>query len=429
MKRFTKMKRYVAMLVVALLGLQLLMIKPESALAADTVDLKLEVKSAILMDAATGQILYELNADTALPPASMAKMMTEYLVMENIKSGKLTWDELVTTSKYAADVPGSGDLLANGEKLSVKSMFQAMSIYSGNDASVALAERIAGSEENFAKMMNDKAKELGLPTAHFVTSTGLSKNDLKAFPPINLEGETLMSAKDAAMLAFRIINDHPEVLEFTKIPSLKLRERDKSPMINWNWMLEGNQSVTNFKKYAYQGLDGLKTGSTDEAGYCFTGTAVRNGMRLISVVMGTDSEPKRFEETRKLLDYGFNNFEKKDIIAAKAEIDTMKTVELKKGVKTSVPVVTESALSMVVKKGTTEDQIVKTAEPIEESKRVAPIKQGDVLGTVKVTYNGKDQSVNLVASEDVDKGSWIRLLFRAIKNFFVDLFSGIKNMF
>jgi D-alanyl-D-alanine carboxypeptidase (penicillin-binding protein 5/6) len=145
--------------------------------------------------------------------------------------------------------------------------------------------------------------------------------------------------------------------------------------------------------------------------------------------MGTDSEPKRFEETRKLLDYGFNNFEKKDIIPAKAEIDTMKTVELKKGVKTSVPVVTESALSMVVKKGTTDDQIAKTAEPIEESKRVAPIKQGDVLGTVKVTYNGKDQTVNLVASEDVDKGSWIRLLFRAIKNFFVDLFSGIKNMF
>jgi D-alanyl-D-alanine carboxypeptidase (penicillin-binding protein 5/6) len=416
----------------AVLGVQLFIHNPERALANEPADLTLDVKSAVLMDAESGQILYELNADTALPPASMTKMMTEYIVMEHIKSGKLNWDEPVTTSKYASEVPGSGDLLANGEQLSVRKMFQAMSIYSGNDASVALAERIGGTEEDFAKLMNEKAKKLGMTTAHFATATGLNRNDLKDLsgaPIFEAEGETVMSAKDAATLAYRIVKDHPEVLEYAKIPSLKLRERDKSPMINWNWMLEGNSTVTNFKKYAYPGLDGLKTGHTDEAGFCFAGTAVRNGMRLISVVMGARTEPKRFEETRKLLDYGFTNFEPRTIVAAKSEIDSMKTVELRKGARTAVPVVTESGLTLVVKKGTADEQIVRKTERIEQDKRIAPIKQGAELGTLTVTYNGKDHIIKMVAAEDVGRGSWIRLLFRAIKNFHVELYNGIIQLF
>ncbi|MDF2718761.1 MAG: dacA, partial [Paenibacillus sp.] len=296
LKRFSRITRYVSIMMSAVMLLHLYIYNPDRALAEEAADLTLNVKSAILMDAQSGQILFERNADQALPPASMTKMMTEYIVMEQIKSGKIKWEDQVATSKYASDVPGSGDLLANGEKLTVRQMFQAMSIYSGNDATVALAEHAGGTEADFARLMNEKAKQLGMTTAHFATATGLSRTDLKdveGAPFYDGTENTVMSARDAATLAYRIVNDHPEVLEFAKTTSLKLRERDKSPMINWNWMLEGNSSVANFKKYAYPGLDGLKTGYTDEAGYCFTGTAVRNGMRLITVVMGTRTEAER----------------------------------------------------------------------------------------------------------------------------------------
>ncbi|WP_245856175.1 D-alanyl-D-alanine carboxypeptidase family protein [Paenibacillus rigui] len=424
--------RRVAVIVTLAIIVQLgtaLWIQPNKAEAAEAVDLKLDVKSAILIEASTGQVLYENNADAALPPASMAKMMTEYLVMEAVKSGKIKWEDMVQVSQYSADVIGSGDLLAVGEQYTVKDLFGAMSIYSANDASVALAEFIAGgSEENFAKMMNEKAKEMGLSNqAHFISSTGLSRVDLGKYAPKGIEGETLLTAKDAAIIAYNILKDHKEVLDFTKQPSKKFREKDKAPMINWNWMLEGNKDNVNFKKYAYPGLDGLKTGSTDDAGYCFTGTAERNGMRLISVVMGTKTEPKRFEETRKVLDYGFNNFEMKQVLTAKAEIDSLKTVNIKKGVETQVPVVTQTGLSIVAKKGATPDQFVITAEPADESKLVAPIAKGAVVGTVKVTYQGTEKTANLIANEDVEKGSWFRLFFRAIKDFFVDTISGKKK--
>ena len=396
--------------------------------AAEASELSLDVKSAILIEASTGQVLYENNADVALPPASMAKMMTEYLVMEALKSGKIKWEDMVPISQYSADVIGSGGLLNVGEQYSVKDLFGAMSIYSANDASVALAEYLGGTEEKFATMMNDKAKEMGLSDqAHFISATGLSRADLGKYAPKEVQGETLLTAKDAALIAYNILKDHKEILDFTKQPSKKFRETDKSPMINWNWMLEGNKDNVNFKKYAYQGLDGLKTGSTDDAGYCFTGTAERNGMRLISVVMGTKTEPKRFEETRKVLDYGFNNFEMKQVLTAKAEIDSLKTVNIKKGVETQVPVVTQTGLSIVAKKGATPDQFVITAEPADESKLVAPIAKGAVVGTVKVTYQGTEKTANLIANEDVEKGSWIRLFFRAIKDFIVDTISGKKK--
>lgn len=384
-------------------------------------------KSAIIMEASTGAVLYELNADEAFPPASMAKMMTEYLALESIKEGKFKWDSPVTASKNAADVIGSGQLIAENETLTFKDMFNAMSIYSANDASVAFAELLGGTEENFAKMMNEKAKQLGMSDkAHFISATGLSRADLKN-PPPSIEGETKMTARDAGILAYNILKDHKEILEFTKIPTLKLRATDKTPMINWNWMLEGNQSNTNLKKYAYQGLDGLKTGSTDDAGYCFTGTAERNGMRIITVVMGTKTEPERFNETRKLLDYGFNNFEIKPFLNAKQEIDSLKIVNIKKGVQTQVPLVTKTGLTFVARKGAKDTDFKITAEPLEESKLVAPITKGDTLGKVKVSYNGQEKTVDLIANDDVQKGSWIRLLFRSFKNFFSDMFKGIKG--
>lgn len=417
--------------VLSLSMLQVFLYAPE-AQAAETVDLKLTAKAGIIMEASTGQVLWEMNADELLPPASMSKMMTEYIVMETIKSGKIKWEDVVTTSRYAADVIGSGDLLAFQEKSTVRDLFGAMSIYSGNDATVALAEFVAGSEDKFVEMMNAMAKKMGLnPKAQFVNSTGLSRADLGKYQPANTTGETMMTARDAAILASHIVNEHKEILQFSSTPSKKFRESDKSPMINWNWMLEGNKDNINFRPYTYPGVDGLKTGHTDEAGYCFTGTAVKDGMRLITVVMNTPSEPQRFLDTRKLLDYGFNNFEIKPVLAAKSEVESMKVAKVKKGIKTEVPVVTESNVDFVVKKGEA-PQIEVTAAGLDQMK-AAPIKTGDVLGTATVKYAGMEKKVNLVASQDMEKGSWFRLFFRAIKNFFGDVFSGIasglKNLF
>ncbi|MCP3775346.1 D-alanyl-D-alanine carboxypeptidase [Paenibacillus sp. MZ04-78.2] len=428
---FFKVKRVCSIVAATLLlNATLVLVQSASVLAADApVDLKLNVRSAILMEASTGQVLYEMNADEAYPPASMSKMMTEYLVMEAIKSGKLSSTEMVNTTPNAADVIGSGGLLALNEQASVDDMFAAMSIYSANDASVALAERIAGSEELFAKMMNEKAKQFGLSDkAHFINATGLPRVDMGKYAPKEVQGETMLTARDTALIAYNLIKDHKEVLKYTATLSRKFREKDKSPMINFNWMLEGNKDNVNFKKYAYQGLDGLKTGSTKEALYCFTGTAERNGMRLISVIMGAPKEPDRFIETRKVLDYGFTNFEFVPVLNAKQEIEKLKTVNIKKGVTTEVPVVTQSELRIIAKKGTSKEQFQITAEPLaDDSKLVAPIAQGQVLGTAKVSYGGKEYPVNLVAAEEVEKGSWFRLLFRAIKDFFVDLFSGAKK--
>ncbi len=412
------------------------MITPTAKVSAEvSTTIQLEAASYILMEASTGQVIASVNADEALPPASMTKMMTEYIVMEYLADGKIKWEDEVPISQYADEVIGSGALLAVGEKWTVKELFQHMSIYSGNDASIALAEYVAGTEENFVHMMNEKAEELGMKNSHFTNSTGLSTEDLGKYAP-NVPGETLMTAHDAALLARAIVTEHPEVLDIASQPTRHARDNDEtSPLMeNWNWMLEGWESYNNnFTRYAYKGLDGLKTGHTDEAGYCFTGTAERDGMRLISVVMKTNSERKRFEETRKLLDFGFNNFELKTVLTAKTEIDEMKTVSVKKGVETEVPVVTQEGVTLVVEKGAEDEAFTLKAKAKPESEIVAPIKQGDILGTVTLTYDGpmgeEEQTINLVAAQDVEKGSWIRLLFRAIGNFFGDIFDGIKNLF
>lgn len=432
MRKFVSWKRKLSVvLAVCMLQLFGMHLFVSSAAAADANAIPdLQAKSAILMEANTGQVLYENNADTLLPPASMSKMMTEYLIMEAIKDGKIKWEDKVPVSKQAASAIGSGQLLAEGEQLSVKDMFYAISIYSSNDASVAMAEYLGGTEEEFANMMNKKAKELGLSEgAHFINATGLTRADLGQYAPKNIEGETMMTARDAAILARHIVLDHPQVLEFTKTTSKKLRETDKTPMINFNWMLEGNKGNINFKPYAYNGLDGLKTGHTNEAGYCFTGTAQRGDMRLISVVMGTNSEPKRFQETRKVLDYGFNNFEMRKVLDANAPVEEQKTVKISKGVKKEIEAGVKEPVSFVVKKGSGDVKVTGKVDPVSDKDLVAPIKKGDKVGTATLTLDGHNQTVDLVATEDVEKGSWLRLMFRAIGEFFAGLFNSIKNLF
>jgi len=404
----------------------------------DPAGLQLSARSAILMDAESGQVLYEKDADTAYAPASMAKMMTEYLVFKAVEEGKLSWDQQITVTENASKQVGSRIFLAVGDKHTVEQLYIAMAVGSANDATVQLAEAVAGSEEAFAKLMNETAKELGMTHSHFINATGLDRADMpEEFRPTSIEGETVMSARDAATLAYHIIKEDPKFLEYSKIQTYKFRERDKDPIVNWNWMLESNKNVPSLRKFAYDGVDGLKTGHTSTAGNCFTGTALRNGTRLIAVVMGVDgstNDGKRFLETAKLFDYGFNNFEKKTIIEAKKAVPGHETLPVKKGVRKKLEVVTASDLTVMVKKGEKIEPTVAEVKSVQDP-LVAPIKQGDKVGTVTYTYKDpatqKDKSVtiDLVAAEDAKKASWWRLLFRGIGEFFAGLFKGIVNLF
>lgn len=392
------------------------------------------VTSAVLMEPTTGQVIYSLNSEKALPPASMTKMMSEYIVADQVKQGKFTWDTKVTIKENASKQIGSRVFLAEGEQYTVRELYISMAVGSANDATVALAEFVAGSEENFVKTMNDEAKRMGLPTAYFANSTGLDIADMPEAYRSKSAKETVMSAMDAAILAKYIVEDHPDFSEFTTIPSYKLRERDKEPMINYDWMLPANASNTYLKQFAYEGLDGMKTGHTEAAGQCFTGTAVRNGVRLISVVMGADSEAHRFTETAKLLDYGFNNYEIKKVGEAKSTLEQAKSVKVKKGKKTSVPLVTDQDVSFVLPKGTDAAGAEVTVKMASEE-LTAPVKSGTKVGTATYTFKTEgsnkliQKTVNLVAAEDVSKAGWFKLFMRAIGDFFRDLGDRIKDLF
>ncbi|CAM4409769.1 D-alanyl-D-alanine carboxypeptidase [Saccharibacillus endophyticus] len=397
--------------------------------------LNLAVKSAVLLEPTTGEVILSLDAETALPPASMTKMMTEYIVAEQVKQGKLNWDDVVTTSANAAAQVGSRVFLAQGDQHTVKDLYIAMAIGSANDATVALAETVAPTEMEFVKMMNSEAKRMGMTTAHFANSTGLDIADMPQGTQPADGKETVMSAMDAAILAKYIVTDHPDFNEFTTLQSYQFRPGDSGRIENLDWMLEANASVPNFKAYAYEGLDGLKTGHTNAAGNNFTGTAVRDGMRLISVVMGTDvnDQGSRFVETRKVLDYGFNNFEIKEMVAANKAVEGEEPVAVAKGKEESVAYETAGAISFVVPKGA--DASGLKMQSSLEAGLEAPIAKGDKVGTATYTYQAagmaeaQTKTVDLIASADVEKAGWFKQLMRAIGGFFSDLFEGIKNLF
>jgi D-alanyl-D-alanine carboxypeptidase (penicillin-binding protein 5/6) len=367
----------------------------------------------------------------------MAKMMSEYIILREIKAGNISWDDTVTVSRTADATGGSGALLAEGETYTVRQLFENMSIFSGNDATVALAEHIAGSEERFARMMNDAAREIGLSDgAYFINATGLDREDMST-DPASLPGETQISAHDAAKLARTLILQYPEILEFSSTTVAYLKPNDERyKMTNWNWMLEGWIGTgTDFDRlFAYEGMDGLKTGSTTRAGNNFTGTAKRGELRLISVVMGAETRNSRFNETKKLLDYGFNNYEKRIAVLPKTELPDLPVAPIKKGKVKEVPLVTAAGAEFIVTKSTKPEDIVIQAELVAEEQLVAPIELGQTLGKVTVTYvtpigETIKKEIDLVAAEPAEKASWFTLFMRAIGDFFKNMFNGIKNLF
>ena len=260
---------------------------------------EITAKSALLMDAATGNVLFERRADELLPPASMSKMMTEIIVFDQVRKGELQWGDKVTASPYAAAVTGAQIGFGAGETLTVRELFEAMAVHSANDAAVALAEHIAGSEREFVRLMNERAKEIGLSAeARFGNATGLSPSDLAGFAEAAADEETLLTARDTARLARYLLLAYPEILDISRRNAITLTSLPVK-LASTNQMLPG-------MPYAYPGNDGLKTGYTERAGYCFTGTVKQNGRRLIAVVMGTDTEQARFVEAEKLFRYGFD---------------------------------------------------------------------------------------------------------------------------
>lgn len=251
--------------------------------------------SAVLIDFDSGDILYEKNAETAFPIASMSKLMTIYIVLEQIENGSLNWNELVTVSSSANDLMKSAAKIPinDNTKLTVHDLFQAMVISSANNATIALAEYIAGTESDFTRLMNKKAVDLGLSNqTNFVNTTGLSSADL----------ENKMSAQDVAKLAQQLLKDYPDILTVTDL------EHDFLPTFgidlhNTNKMLHKQNNELYF-----EGVDGLKTGYTEGAGFCFVGTAEKGEQRLISVIINANTDEQRFIETKQLLSYGFSPF-------------------------------------------------------------------------------------------------------------------------
>ncbi|MGG2017273.1 D-alanyl-D-alanine carboxypeptidase family protein [Bacillus sp. S10(2024)] len=394
--------------------------------------LNVEAGAAILVEAKSGKILYQKNPDERLAIASMTKMMTEYLVHEAIAKGKIKWDQKTKISEYAHIISQDRSLsnvpLENGGSYTVKELYEAMAIYSANGATIALAELIGGSEASFAKMMNDKAKELGLQNYKFVNSTGLINKDLKGKQPegTSPDEENEMSAKDCALLAQHLLQDYPKVLETAKIPKMTFQKGGKYPidMSNWNWMLKGLVK-------GYEGVDGLKTGHTDQAGYCFTGTAERNGMRLISVVIKTNSETARFDETKKLFDYGFTNFQTKTVYSKGSQVKGHETVHVNKAKDTEVPVQTKEEIILPTPKGSKD--IYKTDFKAVNKENEAPIKKGTTLGYMTVTakdandvgfLTGKSIQVDLVTKQEVEKANWFVLSMRSIGSFFSGIWNG-----
>jgi len=423
-------KRFIAMVTVLTLFCSMF-VTYGSASAETGAALNVEAGAAILVEANSGKILYQKNADELLAIASMTKMMSEYLINESVAKGKLKWDQKVTVSEYAHKISQDRSLsnvpLENGGSYTVKELYEAMAIYSANGATIALAEAAAGKEVDFVKMMNDKAKEFGLKNYKFVNSTGLTNHDLKGHHPEGTtpDEENKMSAREVAILAQRLIQDFPKVLDTAKIPKKVFQEGGKYPvkMDNWNWMLKGLVKE-------YEGVDGLKTGSTPEAGDCFTGTAERNGMRLISVVIKTNSHTARFDETKKLFDYGFTNFDVKKVYPKGSAIKGHETVRVENAKDKDVTLQTKQAVTLPIPKGSKD--VYKTEFKDTGKEKEAPIKKGTTLGQMVVSpkdnndpgfLSGKSLQVDLVTKSEVEKANWFTRSMRGVGSFF----SGIWN--
>ncbi|MFC3153152.1 D-alanyl-D-alanine carboxypeptidase family protein [Litoribrevibacter euphylliae] len=354
---------------------------------------QLAATAYILLDAKSGKVLVEENPDERVPPASLTKMMTSYIAVEEIQRGNVGLDDEVLVSEKAWRMPGSRMFIEVGKKVKVEDLLRGIIIQSGNDASVAMAEHVAGSEEGFADLMNQYVSQLGMTNTHFMNATGLPHADHYA------------SARDLATLAEHTIVDHPE---YYGIYSEKVFKYNGIEQPNRNRLLWRDSSV-----------DGLKTGHTNEAGYCLVASAEKDGMRLISVVLGTRSEEARARETQKLLNYGFRYFETLSLYEAGAELTRNR---IWKGGQDQVSLGVIDDIVITVPRGSRND--VKANLEVDTIIE-APVEQGQELGNLKIALNGETLVEQpLVALKPVEEAGFFARLWDAIKLFFIGLFGG-----
>lgn len=345
-------------------------------------------KSAILIEASTGKILYEKNSHERYAPASMTKIMSMILIMEAIENGKLKWNDTLVASEYAASMGGSQIFLQPNEKMSVKDLFKAVAIGSANDATVVFAESIAGTEEKFVSKMNTKAKELGLKDTNFKNAVGLD------------EANHYSSAYDMSLMARELVK-HEKIFEFTTVYEDYLRQNTDNKF----WLVNTNKLIK-----TYDGADGLKTGYTKEAGYCLTATAKKDDMRLIGTIMGATESKKRNNNMTTLLDYGFNMYEMQVEIKKGNVIAKKKILKSKKEL---IEIVPKSDVSVLKQKGE-EKKNLNYEMKLNEIK--LPIKKGSKIGLLKLKDGNKVISTTpLTVKEDVIKANILELYKRCLK--------------
>lgn len=348
--------------------------------------------SAVVIDAESGTVIFEKNSHQKLPPASITKVMTMLLVMEAIDQGKLKLTDMVTTSERAASMGGSQIFLEVGEQMSVEEMLKGVAMASGNDASVALAEKLAGTEDHFVAMMNERAAQLGLKNTHFMNSNGL---------PVE---NHYSSAYDIAVLS-RELMKYELIRSFTGKYQDYLRKDSEKPF----WLVNTNKLVR-----FYDGADGIKTGYTSEAKFCLSASAVRDGMRLIAVVMGAPSTKVRNAEVTQLLDYSFAQYMNYPLIK---KGDLIGTLQIEKGMESKVDVIAPQPFSVLVKRGSNTEEIHYELDMDESVK--APVVQGQPIGKLMI-YQGDSlmKEYELLAPATIERSSWWKLLKRSTKSLF-----------
>ena len=378
------MKRIVNILIIVLLLLPL-------RVKAEEIELLKNARNGILIEESTGEILFEKSKDEKVAVASLTKMMVQLIVLEKIENGDIGWNDVVTASKNASGMGGTQIWLSTGEKMSVKDLFKAMSIVSANDATVALAEYISGTEEEFVKLMNQKAKELGLSNTLYKNVTGLD------------EDGHLSTAYDLAMLARELLK-HEDILKISSLYEDYIRK--DTP--NKYWLVNTNKLVR-----FYNGADGLKTGFTDNAKYTMAATAKRDNLRLIAIVLGEESGKVRNSEATELLDYGFDNY-KLDMIKKKNDI--VEYITLDKSDVDRIPIVLQDDLSVLSKKSSPS---INYDLEIKLDDIKLPINKNDKVGMMNLVSNGKViKSSNLIARDEAKKVSFFKYLFNNFINIF-----------
>ena len=349
-------------------------------LPAGAVDLQLTAPSAVLMDLATGTVLYETNAHERLAPASVTKVMTLLLIMEAIDSGKISWQDTVTASEAAAAKGGSQVYLKVGETMSVEEMVKSITVSSANDCACAMAEYIAGSEAGFVEKMNAKAKELGMEDTNFVNCTGLDDEPSAA--------EHLTSAYDIALMSRELLLHHPDIKKFTTIWMDTVR--------NGSFGLANTNKLVRF----YEGTTGLKTGYTSAAGHCLSASALRDGLELVAVVLHCPSSTDRFQSAKALLDYGFANY----ALVPVQEGETLSPVPVVLGQSETVQPVASGEEQLLIDKGLRQS-VTRTVELLPSVQ--APVSQGQRLGTLTIQADGQVLGeIPLVAEKAVPRLTW-----------------------